>query len=75
MLHNSIDMSILHFSLNQQILVMVNDFNSFYMLAICRWNMYYIQVKFFFNFIDTPDVVNKGNFFNKLFRNKDIKEY
>ena len=58
---------------------MVNDFNRFYMLSR-RLNMNYIQVKFFFNLIDTKEVENERNYHNKFFENKDIlyvhyKEY
>ena len=50
---------------------MVNDLNRFYMLAR-RLNRNSIEVKFFFNLIDTTKVVNKSNYYNKFFGNKDI---
>ena len=49
---------------------MVNDFNSFYMLAR-RLNRKSSEVKFFFKLSDTSSVVNKGNYYNKFFKNKD----
>ena len=53
-------------SLNHKNLVMVNNFNSFHMLARrLYWKC--IEVQFCFNLIDITEVVNKDNYCNKLY--------
>ena len=57
-------MCILNLSLNHQNLVMVNDFNSFHMSAR-RLNIKSVEVKLFFNLIDTTEVINKDYYYSK----------
>ena len=58
---------------------MVNYFICYYML-IRRLNRNSIEVIFFFNIIDTKEVLNKSNYSKRFFENKDFlnmqfKEY
>jgi len=57
-MYSLIDMCILNLSVNHQNLVMVNDFNSFYVLAR-RLNGKSIEINFFSNLLDTTEVAKK----------------
>ena len=58
---------VLNLYLNHKNPVMVNYFGNFYMLPR-RFNKNSIEVKIFFNLIDTTEVVIKVNFYNQFIK-------